>query len=185
MSSAAEQLYEQVLVLRYQAGDDRALVELVERYDGRLRYYVRRLLDDAEATDDVLQSVWLAVVRGLKRLARPAALSVWLYRIARNEVFARRRGRRDWAELTEEPAAPAADEDAREFAAEDAVRIHAALAELRPEHREVLVLRFVEDMSYEGIAAVTDCPVGTVRSRIHYARHALRRAMGGAEHDQS
>ena len=53
-------------------------------------------------------------------------------------------------------------------------RIHAALDELAPEHREVLVLRYVEDMTYEEIARVVGCEVGTVRSRLHYAKRALR-----------
>ena len=59
----------------------------------------------------------------------------------------------------------------------NAARIHAALNQLAPEHREVLLLRFMNDMSYEDIASVTGCPAGTVRSRIHYAKCALRRAL--------
>lgn len=92
MPSAAERLYEQVLVLRFQAGDDQALAELVRRYHDRLAYYVRRLLADPQAAEEVLQNVWLAVVRGLKHLEHPAALAAWLYRIARHAVLVRRRG---------------------------------------------------------------------------------------------
>jgi RNA polymerase sigma-70 factor (ECF subfamily) len=69
---------------------------------------------------------------------------------------------------------PDAADDANGFDAEDAARIHAALDLLPPEQREVLVLRFVEAMSYEQIARVTSQPLGTVRSRLHYAKHALR-----------
>lgn len=179
MSSAAERLYEQVLVLRFQAGDDQALAELVDRYHDRLAYYVRRLLPDPHGAEDVLQNVWLAVVRGLKHLKHPAALPAWLYRIARHAVLVRGRGRLAWTELAAEPVAPEADDDSMSFSADDAARIHTGLDQLRPALREVLVLRFVEDMSYEDIAAVIGCPVGTVRSRIHYAKHALRRALGG------
>ena len=63
-------------------------------------------------------------------------------------------------------------------AAEDAARIHAALEWLAPEHREVLVLRFLEDMSYEDVARVTGCALGTVKSRLYHAKRALRRALG-------
>jgi RNA polymerase sigma-70 factor (ECF subfamily) len=64
-----------------------------------------------------------------------------------------------------------------DFSAEDAARVHRALDELEPEHREALVLRFLEEMSYEDMARVTGCPLGTVRSRLHYAKRALRRAL--------
>jgi RNA polymerase sigma-70 factor (ECF subfamily) len=64
-----------------------------------------------------------------------------------------------------------------EFSPEDAARIHTALGDLPLEHREVLVLRFLEEMSYDEIARVTSQPLGTVRSRIHYAKRALKRAL--------
>ena len=63
------------------------------------------------------------------------------------------------------------------FSAEDAVKIHRCLAKLNPDHKEVLLLRFLEQMSYEQIAKVIDCSIGTVRSRIHYAKIALRKKM--------
>jgi RNA polymerase sigma-70 factor (ECF subfamily) len=65
------------------------------------------------------------------------------------------------------------------FAEEDARRVHAALDKLSAGHREVLLLRFIEDLSYEEIAQVTGCHIGTVRSRIHYAKRLLRREMEG------
>jgi RNA polymerase sigma-70 factor (ECF subfamily) len=67
--------------------------------------------------------------------------------------------------------------DEGEFSPEDAARIHAALGALPLEQREVLVLRFLEEMSYDEIARVTSQPLGTVRSRIHYGKRALRRAL--------
>ena len=71
---------------------------------------------------------------------------------------------------------PAAAEES-DFSPEDAARIHAALDELPPEQREVLVLRFLEEMSYEQIASVVGCQLGTVRSRIYYGKRALRCAL--------
>jgi RNA polymerase sigma-70 factor (ECF subfamily) len=76
-----------------------------------------------------------------------------------------------------EEAEPSASADESDFSAEDAARVHAALNDLAPEQREVLVLRFLEGMSYEDIARVVGSPLGTVRSRIHYAKRALRRAI--------
>jgi len=63
------------------------------------------------------------------------------------------------------------------FSTQDAARIHAGLDALPPEQREVLVLRFLEEMTYEDIARIVGCQLGTVRSRIHYAKRALRRAL--------
>lgn len=179
MTDAADRLYEQVLVLRCQAGDHGAFAELVQRYHARLGYYLRRLLGNGALAEDVLQNVWFAVFRQLARLEQPRAVSVWLYRIARNAALAELRKTPGWSELTAEPPAPDAEPDEPEFSAEDAARIHAALDRLRPEHKEVLTLRFLEDMSYEQIAEIVRCPLGTVRSRIYYAKRALREEMRG------
>jgi RNA polymerase sigma-70 factor (ECF subfamily) len=176
MTDAAERLHEQLLVLRCQAGDEDAFEELVARYHPRLRYYLRRILPRADQADDVLQEVWLAVFRALPRLADPAALAAWLYRIARDKASVEWRGRPperslDVSDFVEEPSQDS------EFRQEDAQEIHASLDQLSPEQREILVLRFLEDMSYEQIARVTGCPIGTVRSRLYYAKSALRRAI--------
>ncbi len=177
MTDAAQRIYEQMLVTRCQAGDDEAFAELVARYHGRIGYFVRRMLTDAASADDVLQETWLAAFRGLGRLRSPAAFPVWLYRIARDKACHELRRRRQWVELADDATAPDDPEGEPPLAPEQAAAIHRGLERLAPPHREVLVLRFLEDMTYEDIAEVTGCPVGTVRSRIHYARRALRRAM--------
>ena len=86
------------------------------------------------------------------------------------------RNHRPTSQLLEEfdPIDERSEEAAQHFTAEDVERIHSALDELAQEHREVLVLRYVEDMTYEEIARAVDCQLGTVRSRLHYARLALR-----------
>jgi RNA polymerase sigma-70 factor (ECF subfamily) len=177
MIDPVELLYERVLVVRCQAGDEAAFEELVERYAPKLRYFLRKLLSSAEAADDCLQDVWLEVFRGLARLADPQAFRAWVYRIARDRAFGLlRKGRRQEQPLGEiDVPDEAADES--EFSPEDAARIHAALDRLPAEQREVLVLRFLEEMSYDEIARVTSQPLGTVRSRIHYAKRALGRAL--------
>jgi RNA polymerase sigma-70 factor, ECF subfamily len=176
MTDAAEQLHERLLVLRCQAGDENAFAELVARYHRRLRFYLRRVLPRPDHAEDVLQEVWLAAYRALSQLADPAALAAWLYRIARDKASVEWRKRPlecllDEANLVEEPA------QEHEFRGEDAQEIHVALDRLGLEQREILVLRFLEDMTYEQIAQVTGCPLGTVRSRLHYAKSALRRAI--------
>jgi RNA polymerase sigma-70 factor (ECF subfamily) len=174
MTDQADQLYERVLVLRCQAGDEAAFTELVERYHARLRYYARKMLGERHSAEDVLQDVWLDVFRGVARLADPGAFPAWVYRIARARVaHVLRRPCPPVRPLEEDDLTDSA-EDGEDFTAEDAGRVHAALDRLSPEHREVLVLRFLEGMSYEDIARVTGGRLGTVRSRLHYAKRALR-----------
>jgi RNA polymerase sigma-70 factor (ECF subfamily) len=181
MTDDARRVYDRLLVVRCQVGDEAAFREVVEGYGPRLRYYVGKLLGTSADVEDVLQDVWCDVVRGIPRLADPGAFPAWLYRIARDRAFRRLRRRREPAQFLD--GVDVAGERDDDFSAEDAGRVHAALDELAPEHRDVLVLRFLEEMSYESIAEVVGCRVGTVRSRLHYAKRALRRALESEAED--
>jgi RNA polymerase sigma-70 factor (ECF subfamily) len=179
MTDAADRLYERVLVLRCQARDEAAFEEIVARYTPRLRYYLRRMLD-VPAADDALQEVWLDAFRGLPGLIEPGAFPAWIYRLARDRAFRELRRRRAYLPLEETDVIDEA-RGADDFSTEDAARIHHALDALLPEHREVLVLRFIESMTYEQIAGIVGCQLGTVRSRLHYAKRAMRRVIEGTE----
>jgi RNA polymerase sigma-70 factor (ECF subfamily) len=180
MTEQAERLYERLLVLRCQTGDEDAYRELVGHFSPRLRYYLRKLQARADQADDLAQEVWLDVLRQLPRLKDAGAFTTWLYRIARGKAMldARRNGR---APATTPDVDWIAEKQETTFSPDDAARIHAALDRLEPNHREVLVLRFLEGLSYEEVGQVVDCPIGTVRSRIHYAKAALQRLL---ERDQ-
>jgi len=172
MTDQLDLIYERVLVVRCQAGDEDAFTELVGRYNARLLYFLRKLI--AQRADDVLQDVWLDVFRQLPRLADPQAFRAWVYRIARDRAFGLLRKSHQAEQPLGETEVPDQSSDENGFDAEEAARIHAALDLLPPEQREVLVLRFIEAMSYEAIARVTSQPLGTVRSRLFYAKRALR-----------
>ena len=181
MSEDTRRIYEKLLVVRCQIGDGEAFREVVESYAPRLRYFLRKLLGTSGEVEDVLQDVWCDVVRNVHRLVDPGAFPAWLYRVARDRAFRQIRRRRGPSRPVEEADIAEGPDD--DFSAEDAGRVHAALDGLPPEHREVLVLRFLEEMSYESIAEVVGRPVGTVRSRIHYAKRALRGVLESeAEH---
>jgi RNA polymerase sigma-70 factor (ECF subfamily) len=172
---AQDELSEHLVVLRCQVGDEAAFEMLFDRYNGRLLYYLRRILGTGGQAEDVLQAVWLKVVRKIGSLREPRAVRTWMYRIAHNEAVQqlRKSGREiSMGEQEEILQAVAEEEDPPPL---DTARIHAALDEISPEHRAVLTLRFLDDLSYEQIASVVGCSLGTVRSRIHYAKRALRK----------
>lgn len=168
-----EQLIEQMLILRCQMGDKDALADLIERYQRPLRYFISRLLDDAQASEDILQDTWLTVIGRISGLKKPEAFPIWLYRIARNKVYQRLRRKKVWSELNENITAPSENEDDA-ISLENVAKIHECLMKLRPEHKEVLMLRFLEQMSYQQMTEVLGCNPGTVRSRVYYAKLALK-----------
>lgn len=179
MSSDKQAVYEQLLATRCQRGDSAALEELIERWEGRLFYYVRRLVDQEADAWDVLQKTWIKVMRRIKTLRDPRSLPCWLYTLARNTAIDHRRAR-------PEIRLPLSDADENErlqdeadhtAVLESAEAVHEALDRLSPPHREVLTLFFLQDLTIEEIAQVIGAKVGTVKSRLHYARGALRKAL--------
>ena len=176
MADRQRQIEEQLLVRLAQDGDDDAFAQLIDRYDRRLLYYVRRLLAETDSAFDVMQSTWLVVHRRLIKLRSPEAFRVWLYRIAHDQAVSelRRKGLRPIA--MEEPPKDLPD-DQQEQAGErfeNAELVHRTLSTISFEHRQVLTLRFLEEMSVEEITEITGIPAGTVKSRLHYAKLAMR-----------
>lgn len=185
MSDNLEPHEERLAVLLARQGDRAALSRLIDAYDRRLLYFVRRILGDSDRSLDVLQSVWLTVHRKLRHLDSVDAFRVWLYRIAHNHAVSEvRKASREpaFVECIEAvPQESVADVDEAEF--ENAELVHTALERLSIDHRRVLVLRFLEEMTIEEIAEVIGCPAGTVKSRLHYAKYALRRQIEEQFHD--
>jgi RNA polymerase sigma-70 factor (ECF subfamily) len=175
VATNTQHIYEQTLVVRSQLGDERAFEELLKVFGPRLFQFAHRMMNSApEQIDDVLQEVWLAIHRGLPSLLDVTKFRAWAFRIARDRIFREFRRRKITFEPIEEESTEVISEHDSDSL--DSEELHHSLAQLSPEHREVLMLRFLEDLSYEDIARVTRQSVGTVRSRIHYAKRALRRA---------
>jgi RNA polymerase sigma-70 factor (ECF subfamily) len=172
-----DRLYQSVLVLRCQTGDQAAFEELVSWYQPRLRSFLQKMIRDRDCVDDVLQEIWFDVFRGLSRLADPGAFPAWLYQVARHRMFHELQKRRLVACALEGIDLPAPDAGENGIEAEAQERVHAALNRINPEHRKVLLLRFMDGMSYQEIAHVIGCQLGTVRSRLHYAKEAFRHAI--------
>ena len=168
-----------LVVLRCQAGDEQAFAQLYEWFAGRTLRYLQNLV--AEAAEDVQQEVWLAVYRGVASLTNPRAFRTWLFQTTRHRAidFLRKQKRqRELASLAQSAVTPtvvdASDESSVLF---DAADFDEFLAQLPAAQREVLVLRYRDDLSYAEIALVAGCSVGTIRSRLHHARRNLQALM--------
>lgn len=170
-----KQIYNELLVLRCKRNDPGAMEALVRCWERQLFYYIRGLVDREQDAWDVLQETWLRVVKDIGSLRDPKALSAWLYTIARNRALshgraaARDKKYLDCEESIEYAASP--DED---FSFEDADAIHSGLSKLSLPHREVLILYFMEDLSIDEIAEVLGSRSGTIKSRLHFAKRALK-----------
>jgi RNA polymerase sigma-70 factor (ECF subfamily) len=172
----SDRLEENVLLLRCRVGDRDALSELISRYSRRLRYFIGHLSDSPEMTEDIFQDTWVRVIGKMHTLRNIESFTTWLYRIARNTAFQQLRRKKRSYELDDNLLVP--DEPPSDvFSPEDAARIHDGLKRLHPVHREVLALRFLEQMSYQQVADVLGCNLNTVKSRIFYAKLALRKEM--------
>ena len=175
------------LIARARAGDGDALDELVVRYQDRVFNMAYRILGNREDALDTSQEIFITVFRTLHRFEERARFSTWLYRVTVNRCRdeLRRRATRKHARPRSLDAARAAHEEnggqadppQMAIAGEASARIQAAIDGLPDDTREVMVLRDVEDCSYEEIAEILAIPVGTVRSRLHRARSLMRDAL--------
>jgi RNA polymerase sigma-70 factor (ECF subfamily) len=181
MENQDRTLYEW-LALRCQTGEASAFEDLVAAMERPLLYYAASITGDPDSGLDVLQEVWIKAFRGIGKLKDPGALRSWLYSITHGIAVdrIRRNSSRERAESIDLEDFQEAEEPS--FAAEDAAAIHQALGEIGLKHREVLVLHFLEDLSIEEIARVVECSEGTVKSRMHYAKQAMKEILNGGDY---
>jgi RNA polymerase sigma-70 factor (ECF subfamily) len=177
------------LVGRWQRGDLGAFDALVRRHERRVYRLLLRMLGDPADAEDVAQETFLNLFRHGRRFRGDARFSTFVYRVAANAALNRRRalGRaqvredalaRDPSHDFGAPAAPASPERAT-ARTEVRARVQAALVELSPSLRMPLVLYDIEGLQYGEIARILEVAEGTVKSRIHRARQALREILGG------
>jgi RNA polymerase sigma-70 factor (ECF subfamily) len=170
----AARLRDEWLALRCQSGAPEAFGDLVHEFERPLRYYATKLLRSDERAVDVLQDVWIKAFRGIRKLKDPGSLRPWLYRITLGVATDRIRGD-STRRRVEEPHVEGFEGAVEPgFGSDDTDAIHSALDELDVAHREVLVLHFLEDFSIAETAAALGVPDGTVKSRIYYAKKALK-----------
>jgi RNA polymerase sigma-70 factor (ECF subfamily) len=172
------------VVSAFLAGEERAFQELVERYQTRLLNFIYRTIGDREKAEDLVQEVFIRVYRHIHRFDRSKKFSTWVYTIAsnlaKNELRNRSRNplvlfqtiKSNW----EDEERPLQFEDTTSRP-DDLYRkrhlrelVEESVNQLPTHHREVFVLRELEGKSYEEIAEITDCNLGTVKSRLNRAR---------------
>lgn len=155
-------------------GERAAMDELLARYERPIYRFGLRMCGDEESAREVLQETLVAAFRHLATFRGDAALSTWLYQIARSFCIKERRRERPTEALDERVAGDEPTPDARTHAHEIGAALAAAIASLSPEQREAVVLRDVEGLSAEEAAEVVGIEVGALKSRLHRARMELR-----------
>jgi len=181
---------ERFLLEGLKMGDEAAYEYLLAHYQQPVYSLVQRLIDDPNEASDVTQEVFLKIFRSVGQFRGDSSLKTWIYRIAVNEAYNRRRwfGRHRRPEIgleTQEPGRSHLDHlhDPSRTPFDEVLNeerrsaIVKALAGLNPAFRSAVVLRDLEELSYEEIADVLDISLGTVKSRILRGREALRRAL--------
>ncbi len=176
------------VVAAYLSGEERAFQELVERYQTRLLNFIYRTVGDRERAEDLVQEVFIRVYRHLHRFDPAKKFSTWIYTIAsnlaKNELRNRSRNplvlfqsmRKAWDDDEERPLQfedPTARPDDMYRKRHLREAVEASVAKLPEHHRQVFVLRELEGKSYEEIAEITNCNLGTVKSRLNRARNSF------------
>lgn len=170
------------LIARASKGDSEAFGVLVERYQRRVANVALSVVHNQDDAIELAQETFVRAYENLSKFESRSSFSTWLYRIAANLAidFWRREGRhvvlRGEDAENEIRKLPSDTGDSFKTASrkELSARLTAALEELTPEHRTVILLREVEGLSYDEISEALNCPRGTVMSRLHYARNRLR-----------
>ncbi len=182
------------LVRQAAEGDRDAFRELFERYQRRVLSVVMGMLHDRDAALDVTQETFIKAYRSIDRFKGEASFYTWIYRIAVNLAidWQRREWRRPMAAPTRSPSGDGPEEDAIDRIGDETPgndpflatrdrqlreRVREAIEELTPDHKAVILLREVEGLSYDEISRAMQCSIGTVMSRLHYARKKLQKRL--------
>jgi RNA polymerase sigma-70 factor (ECF subfamily) len=173
--AAEKQLLEsELLAVRWKRGDQSAFAEIVQLWERSLFYYLRRLTSSEADAWELLQETWLKAYKSLRSLRDPRALPTFLYRTARNAAISRLR-RPEFFQLDSNTDRICDDRQSDfELEIQNAERVHLALERLPLLQREVLTLCFLQELSLEEMSVLLGIPIGTVKSRLHYAKRAIR-----------
>ena len=187
--AALNECSDEVLIARFQAEDLAAFNEIVHRYQGQLINFVGRLLNDRITAEDIVQETFLRVYRNKHRYKEIARFSTWIYTIAGNlaRTELRRRKIRNFFSISQR------GESEKDYEIPDTdinvekqvegrmgqELIMREVAKLPVYFREVIILRDLQDLSYEEISKILKVPLGTVKSRVNRGRNQIQRKLKG------
>lgn len=166
------------LIEQIRNGDLRAFEALYDKYKGHVYRTALAITNDSAAAEDLLQDCFLRLHANIDRLDGSTPISPWLHRVtvnlAYNFVARRKRAVSAMEALLDNISGPGASPERAAEHGELRTLVDAAIEQLSFEHRVVVILFYLSEFSLEEIAYILDCPIGTVKSRLHYARHKLR-----------
>lgn len=187
ISTEVEELVDQQerdLIEHCQAGDVQAMGRIVCLYQNQVYNIAYGMLGNAEDAQDITQDVFLSVWEKIGQFQFKSRFSTWLYRVATNmcinEINRRQRQQTSPTEMDDSQTWTPVDSRTPEkevLLAEQQEILHAALAQLKHDYRKILILREMENLSYDELAEVLSCSVGRVKSRLHEARLSLRKVL--------
>lgn len=157
------------LMLMFRTGDAEAFAELFRRYNDPIYGFFRRRLENQSRAEELAQETFVAILRGIKRYEPRSTFRTYLYGIAIKILMAERRKSR----IVQSTAMPASDRGI-DSSVDAAIWVRRAIEQLDSDHRDVLLLREYEQLSYEEIAQLLGLALNTVRSRLFRARSALK-----------
>src|SRR5579863_3275849 len=183
--SSLTELDDQQLVTSSKHGDQDAFAQLVRRYQRRIFNLVYRMLQQYEEASEITQETFLAAWQGLRSFRGDARFSTWLYRIAYNcalkQLEQRKRDKALQGAIQSEQVLANANQEGRVDAALERrarqVLVHEQLATLPSKYRIVLVLRHLQDMTYEEMAEILTMPIGTIKTHLFRARNLLKQRL--------
>lgn len=182
-------LDDDILIKAHLKGDPKAFEVLFKKYREQVARLVYSIVKHEALVQDIVQEVFLLVFRHLSKFRQHAAFKTWIYRITVNESLRQMERARRWqplpdgdAERSKIPSTLIVFENGESpervlIDGEQKALVHDALNSIRPHHRTILVLYYLEDLSVQEIAEVLEIPEGSVKSRLFYARDGLRKAL--------
>jgi RNA polymerase sigma factor (sigma-70 family) len=172
MIKTPDQVFDELLVLRYRSGDRQAMNLLIKRWHQRIKKQVTRYTYEPEVAEDLAQEVWEVILKGVNHLREPALFGIWAQRIASRRavdwIRKNQRERKLYAEV-------AMENPFEEFSSDEMIsQLRKGLRILPDDQRMILIHFYLERNSVNEIAAILEIPQGTVKSRLFHARQKLK-----------
>lgn len=177
MAQTPDRILDELLVIGCQRGDLNAFQQLVSRWHDRLKRHAWHLTGDSDASAEIVQDAWVVIVRTIRKLKEPTSFRGWAFRIVSNKsadwIRRQTRQRTLQSDLENRHDDGGSDSQSHNRASE----IQAGLQKLPEVNRQILSLKYLDDLSTREIAETLNIPVGTVKSRLFHAREQLKQRL--------